>query len=464
MEQREEKSIEIRLSRKQFDFVYSPQKLFAYIGGVGSGKTFAGSFFAFNQMQQYPKAVGFIGANTVKQLNITTLPPFFSFLERLGIPYEFNKRPPAAWGKPSIRLKKYDGVISACINGELVLALTYTLENPSAYKGVQVGWFWIDETADTSKSAIGVLFERLRGYSEHYPDMIYKGRFTTTPNGFDHMYDWFANPKSKLKNSGFVQATSKDNQINLPNDYVEDLESRLGKTLARQQINGEFISTTGGRAYEYERGKHSALPCVYNPVLPLIWSMDFNVSPMAGLVMQADKKNVWVLDEVCLEDNAQTASAVKEFARRWKGAEAMQDGKSRRAVIAWGDRAGGHRDTRGNESDIDIMMRVLKENFHSVKDGQDYAQRLVIDGINAVNALFNPSVGDPRLFIDPKCEKLIQDMECVSFKPGTKEIEKKKNESLTHFADALRYPIAQMFEIAYSSSLGSLTTGNGGIF
>ena len=160
--------------------------------------------------------------------------------------------------------------------------------------------------------------------------------------------------------------------------------------------------------------------------------------------MQTDKKTVWILGEICIPDNAQTKDAVNEFARLWKGAELLEGGKSKRAVVAWGDRAGSHRDTRGSESDIDIMLKTLKNHFHSVKDGQDYAQRFVVDGVNACNALFDHD----RIFIDSRCENLIQDLEQVSWKPGTKEIEKDKNKTLTHFSDGFRYPIAQMFELA----------------
>lgn len=441
-------SVNIELSPKQFEFVYSDKELFSYFAGIGTGKTFAGSMFSLLQMIQYPEAVGFIGANTVKQLHLSTLPPFWRFLRQWGIKYVFNKRPPVSWGQTKV--EKHDGVISARVNGKLVQIYTFTLENYEAYRGIEIGWFWIDETRDTREEAISVLFERMRGFNKYYPEMIYKGRFTTTPNGFDHMYDKFV--KEPLKNSAYVQAPTKENAHNLPPNFIENTENRLGKMLARQQLNCEFVSLTVGRMFTFDRNKHITT-CAYNPNLPLIWSMDFNVSPMAGLVMQTDKEKVWVLDEVCIIDNAQTKDAVTEFCRRWQGAGNL-------AVIAWGDMAGAARDTRGYESDIDIMLKILRNHFHTVKDGHDYAQRLIVDGVNAVNALYDHD----RLFIDERCENLIQDMEKMHWKPGTKVPEKEKDKTLTHFGDSLRYPIAQMFELQEHMHENRNFATNGRIF
>lgn len=432
--------MELNLNPKQFRLFTSLAKLFWLAGGVGSGKTFAGSLWAITRAVNYPRVLGFIGSNTYRQLSQSTLPPFFDLCRQLGIDYVYGKRPPANWNVKS-KYEDHEGVITL-VNGAQIL--TYSLENYFAFRGIQVGWAWLDETADTDPDAVRVLFERLRGYDGVYPDYQYLVRITGTPNGFDHLWKWFVSPE-KLPDSEFVQCHSSENQKYLPENYVHDLQARLGSKLALQQLGAQFVSLTQGRVFTFDRTRNCKT-VEYDPSLPLVWSMDFNVAPMAGIVMQWTDDEAWVLDEVCIEDDAQTRDAVREFASHWRGRETLDSGKSGRAVLAWGDRAGGHRDTRGNESDIDIMIKTLRENFHSVRDGQDYAQRFVIDGVNAVNALFDHR----KLWInEAKCPRLIQDMEQMAWKPGTKDIEKDKNKQLTHFGDALRYPIAQKFELAF---------------
>ena len=59
----------------------------------------------------------------------------------------------------------------------------------------------------------------------------------------------------------------------------------------------------------------------------------------------------------------------------------------------------------------------------------------VTDRVNAVNRAL-----DGNLLIDTKCKGLIQDLEKVVNKEGTREIDK-SNKDLSHFSDALGYAV-----------------------
>ena len=59
----------------------------------------------------------------------------------------------------------------------------------------------------------------------------------------------------------------------------------------------------------------------------------------------------------------------------------------------------------------------------------------VVDRVNAVNRAL-----DGNLIIDPKCKALIEDLEKVVNKQGTREIDK-SNKDLTHMSDALGYAV-----------------------
>ena len=59
----------------------------------------------------------------------------------------------------------------------------------------------------------------------------------------------------------------------------------------------------------------------------------------------------------------------------------------------------------------------------------------VIDRVNAVNKAL-----DGNLIIDPRCKDLINDLEKVCNKEGTREIDK-SNKNLTHMSDALGYAV-----------------------
>ena len=367
----------------------SPRRNLLMRGGRGSGKTHAGAMWALKMMSDHPDKPGLIGANIYPQLTRFTLAKLFRLL---------------------------------------------------------------DETRDTSPDAIPVILGCFRGFGE---DWQYPLRVTTTPNGYDHVWARFsADPSAdamwpRLDDSGDIQVSTRDNLFEP--GFAERLQANYGKQLSLQEIEGEYVNLQSGRAFAFQRALHVGKPTIRSD-MPLIFSLDFNVSPLCGVVMQIDRKAkaVFVLDEIVLPDDGQTANACKEFARRWKTVEYPGSvvKEYTPAIEAHGDIAGKHRDTRGGESDILIMLKTLREFFPSVRDGCDYCQRFVADGVNAINTLLEPADGSaPRLTVHEKCNLLIRDLEQVSWKPGTKEIDKDSNKQLTHLADALRYPIAQYLPV-----------------
>ena len=446
-----DKIFRLKATAKQREFFNSTAQAALFCGGVGSGKTTIGALWILNKALCFPKAVGFIGANTYLQLHKATLPPFFGRLDQRQIDWVINRKPPPEWGVSS-RFRDHENVITLS-NGAQILV--YSLENYQAYRGIQAAYAWIDETRDSRPEAFDILLERLRGFDDIYPDITYELRVTTTPNGFDWLWRKFVNPATKLPHSDYVTASSYDNTF-LPHSYARDLEAKLGRNLARQQIYAEFLNLATGRAFAFNRARH-VRNLTFDPLLPLIYSMDFNVSPMCAAVMQANRatRTVNVLDEIIIPDNAQTRDCCREFARRWKRVTLPGGEVWRPNVEIFGDLAGKHRDTRGAESDWSIMLRTIREAFngcaHEASDGR---QRLVADGIQAVNALLDPAQGEPLLTVNPACQTLILDFEQVAFKPGTRELDK-RNRHLTHISDAVRYPVAQLFPVV-ETKIGGL--------
>jgi hypothetical protein len=455
------RQLNLQASEKQSLFLNLNSQLGLFLGGVGSGKTAAGAIWMLCRALKYPKALGFIGANTYGQLSKSTLPPFYKLLRDNKIRYVHGKHPPKSWPvNDAIIFEEYDNVLTLDTGAQIV---TYSLENWEVYRGIQVASVWIDETRDSKPEAFDELLQRLRGYDTYYPGLPYQLRATTTPNGFDWLYDKFIDDKTKLNNSSYVTATSYDNPF-LPESYARDLESKLGKNLAQQQIYARIFTLCAGRAFAFDRLKH-VKPLTIRYDLPLIWSMDFNVSPLCGIIAQADKakREIYFLDEVVIPDNAQTRDCCNEFIRRYKTSiinksiptpirnipvTPAQGQRWPRIVELYGDVAGKHRDTRGSQSDWTIMLESIRQGFSGVAEVRDCqnGKGEIVDGINALNALLEPAIGLPRLLVDNKCSTLIQDFEQMAFVPGTREIDK-KNKRLGHINDAARYIVQQLFPV-----------------
>ena len=70
---------------------------------------------------------------------------------------------------------------------------------------------------------------------------------------------------------------------------------------------------------------------------------------------------------------------------------------------------------------------------------------LVVDRINEVNAMWENSAGEARMFVHPRCKQLIKSMEGLTYKEGTNQPD--KSAGLDHMADALGYLVHGTFPI-----------------
>ncbi len=452
-----DREVEFRRTVKQAEFIDSNKANFLYVGGRGAGKSYAGGMWKLKRGIAYPDAVGLIAANTYDQLNKTTLKKYCDLLRLAGIAYVFNKHPPSSWGVKS-QFEDHAGVLTLP-NGRQEVCVS--LQNFNNIRGKEFSDAWLDETRDTDPEAINVIAGCFRGFQRIYPALVYQLRVTTTPNGFDHVWRMFADPTSgesggyqnRLPDSGYVQASTRDN-IYEPG-LADRLEAQYGKQLARQEIGGEFINLALGRAFTFDRSRN-VRKCEYDPTKPLYWSMDFNVAPLCGVVMQLDTRNrkAVVLDEVYIPDNAQTAEACREFVRRWKPIA------NANTVRLAGDASGRSRNTTTEETNHSIMSKEIRPHFKRVEEHWDSCNPSQWARIQASNALLEPSIGEVRFYVDPKCERLIHDFETASFKPGTQELDKKESLA-THCVDAATYPIAREFPVLDLGPAPSSMVGKG---
>jgi hypothetical protein len=63
---------------------------------------------------------------------------------------------------------------------------------------------------------------------------------------------------------------------------------------------------------------------------------------------------------------------------------------------------------------------------------------LIQNGLEMIRAALRPAAGEPRLFIDPACKRLIKAMQCYHYPEGGGEVPLKDGEH-DHLIDALRY-------------------------
>jgi hypothetical protein len=507
----------VPLTPQQAEFFRCEAPLALFCGGVGSGKTFAGACWLRKMARRFPNALGFVAANTYLQLHKSTLPCLLWLLKEHGPAFVHGRRPDASWDPPvESRYHDHENVLTLA-NGAQIL--TFSLENHDALRGLELGYAWIDETRDTRLEAFEVLLERLRGKMDGplpsppagegrdeqresgmrgraltpgslrssrpspvegrgHPNPL---RITTTPNGFDWLYERFKDPARRWPGAVLIRASSYDNP-HLRGDYARELEARLGKDLAQQEIYAEFLEVHKGRAYAFRRDRHERDDVEYDPARPLILAHDFNRDPLCAVVLQVDReqRRAWVLDEIVIPGCGLTQYSANEFIRRYgqpngchsssvtcpsswvmghseRGSggrrQMTSDQGPRTEVRLTGDRTGNQGGTACSNTDFDVLKQSLRPHF-DVRFSEGKANPREVDRVNEVNALLEPALGLPRLFVHKRCERLIADLEKVAFIPGTQELDKDSNRALTHLSDALGYAIHEFLPVKKGRASG----------
>lgn len=426
--------VRLALSPAQDDFLYSEKKLVGFIGGRGSGKTFIGVDWWYSRCCTYPLANGLITANTFDQLHQSTLPPLFKFLNDNDVPYVFNKNPP--WF--TSRFERHNNVLSLPNGSQTVCR---SLDKFETIRGAEYGFWWADETRDTKREAYEVALACLR--DQNGPLEI---RFTSTPRGYDWLHDLLVAEVEKKPELGFrrqlIESSSYDNVDNLPDGFIEDLKENYSENLAQQEIFGKFINLQVGQAYScFSRKDHVVANAIttYDPMLPLVLACDFNVTPMCWVIGQPHGKLFGVIAEIWRESansgESATQSAAKEFVARF--------GRHTGGLTVFGDASGDNEHSATTATNYKVLAQVIGlANMQGVKFMVPTENPPVQDRVEFVNAALRNVKGEIRLFINPRCAKLIRDLERVVWRK-TGELDQTTDKTLTHISDALGYWLMQ---------------------
>lgn len=325
---------------------------------------------------------------------------------------------------------------------ELVTGGTICLrgaDRPDSLRGQGLDFVVLDEYACISPAA---WTEVLR---PALADREGRALFIGTPKGFNHFYDLVESAKGQPDWEVFQYTTADGGNVS-----PQELES-AARALDERTYNQEFLANFAmlgeGRAYyAFDRAHHVA-DFPFNPLLPLCWSLDFNMNPLCSVLAQVqDNGGVAVLEELILPDS-NTAAACEEFLIRTR----KYFSGTPLAVGVYGDSTGEQRRTSASRTDWQIVKDFFgryPERFHATFRIPS-ANPPVKDRVNCVSAKLKNYAGQFRLLVNPGCKALIKDFEQVSWKKdphGTQLADLDKSDpNRTHVSDALGYLIAREF-------------------
>ena len=379
-----------------------------YSGGVGSGKSLALAMEAFSLALENSGRTGLLGAPTYAMLRDATLPALLTALDSGKVDYELQR------SEMVLKLRSCDSTI-----------LLRSLDSPERLRGPNLAWFGVDELTYCPEDGWIRLEARLRD------PMARKlcGFAVWTPKGFDWVYKRFrADP---VEGYELVEATPFENKFLLSKtpDYYERLKASYDEGFYEQEVLGKYRNLQAGQVYRGFDRSESVRECEYRVERDLFWSWDFNINPMCSVIAQYSGEDMEVLDEIRLKTSS-TEEVCEEFSRRYSGHAG--------GIRIYGDASGRRRTTNSAYSDYDLIRR----HFRGDRRVELIVKRVnppVRDRVNLVNAWLRNASGERKLFVNPRCKRLIEDLEYVTYKQDSGVIDKESDPERTHLSDALGY-------------------------
>ncbi len=221
----------------------------------------------------------------------------------------------------------------------------------------------------------------------------------------------------------------------VPAEYLELCRATMDERDFDEQFNASWVTAAGGIFHAFDR-EFNVRPCVYDPALPLVVTSDFNVDPMAWVLIQRQSDMDVVVDELWIR-NTNTPAALDELMSRY--------GSHKGGFQMYGDASAKGRRTSAAQSDYahivnDVRLKKLGRTMHYTMSNP-----LLVDRFAATNARICSGDGVRHVFVDPKCKNLIRDLETRTYKPGTRETADTDDQG--HPTDALGYYLHKRYPL-----------------
>lgn len=275
-------------------------------------------------------------------------------------------------------------------------------------------------------------------------------QFTTCtllpPEGRAGSVHWLYNDVVKPWKAGYrkrwiTNGSIYDNPHLLPEEITR-LEARYpeGSTIRRIRLGGELLPGIAGTlVYKMLRGIH-VRECELDPDYPVIWSWDFNICPLVSLVLQKREGKLWCLYELWMDEGS-----IPEMCAMFRAIVSTSY-----RVRLEGDATAG-RSPQTRQTSYQIIMSEMVSHGYQITMNVPAANPAVTDRINHVNIALANHEEKATMFISPRCERLLTDLESVIY-DSNNTIKKVNNPTdpyskLTHLSDAAGYAVCQELPI-----------------
>lgn len=404
--------VRAQANRPQGQFLAMQNKFRAFVGGFGSGKTWVGCQAECAHYWEWPKVnQGYFGP-TYSVIRDIYYPTVEEVAFTMGLNVDIKQ------GNHEVHFysgRSYRGT-----------TICRTLDRPQTIIGFKIGRASADEL-DTlpilkAEDCWRKIIARMR---YNLPGLRNGIDVTTTPEGFRFCHKLFVqlvqeNPEL-AQNYGLIQASTYDNEANLPPDYIPSLKEIYPEELVDAYIDGQFVNLTSGTVYRnYDRVRCNSTEKI-KPNEPLFVGQDFNVQKMASAISVQRPDGFHAAAE--LKDVFDTPDVIKILKERYAD-------KGHRIIIYPDASAKSRKTVDASKSDIALLtqagftVRVNPSN-PAVKDRVLATNKAFEQGKIKVNATACPTLA-----------------RCLEQLPYDSNGEPDKGTGFDHMCDAFSYFVA----------------------
>ncbi|UVL59210.1 terminase large subunit [Pseudomonas sp. B21-032] len=410
------------LNVPQARFLAMPHKFRGFVAGFGSGKTWVGCSGLCQHVWEWPRINAGYFAPTYPQIRDI----FFPTIEEVAFD----------WGL-RIKIKESDKEVDFYSGGQYrSTVICRSMEKPATIVGFKIGHALVDELDVMAKLKAEQAWRKIIARMRYKVHGLKNGvDVATTPEGFKFTYQQFVkqiSERPELKTLyGLVQASTYDNEANLPDDYISSLEDSYPPQLIRAYLRGQFVNLTSGAVYpDFDRRLNHSNE-VEREREPLLIGMDFNRLKMSAVVyVLRSGLPIAVAEVTDGRDTPYMADLLKrQYASKGHPIQIFPD-------------ASGANSSSKNASESDLS--ILQQAGFSIRVNS--TNPAIADRVNAVNALILNGQGERRLKINTnRCPHLTDGLEQQAYdKNGMPD----KSSGVDHLNDAGGYPLAFLFPIS----------------
>lgn len=371
------------LNVPQAQFLAMPHKFKSYVAGFGSGKTWVGCGGICKGMWEHPKINQGYFAPTYPQIRDIFYPTVEEVAFDWGLKVQINESNKEVHFYAG---RQYRGT-----------TICRSMEKPATIVGFKIGNALVDELdvmpALKAQQAWRKIIARMRYKVAGLRNGI---DVTTTPEGYKFVYQQFVKAvrdKPELATLyGLVQASTFDNEANLPDDYIPSLLASYPPELIKAYLRGHFTNLTSGTIYHQFDRRLNNCTDEEQPGEPLFIGMDFNVGKMAAIVhVKREGLPRAVRELVKVYDTPAMIKRIQEEFWRYEGGRYVAS----RQIYIYPDASGDSRKSKC--ASLTDIAQLREAGFSVIVNASNPP---VKDRINSMNAMFCNALGERRYLVN----------------------------------------------------------------